>query len=63
VILLEGIAASPGIAIGKSLLKKEEKIEIDKNKISDDQVEQEIEKLHDALAESKKSLKELKKEF
>jgi phosphotransferase system enzyme I (PtsI) len=62
VILLEGIAASPGIAIGKSLLKKEEKIEIDKNKISDDQVEQEIEKLHDALAESKKSLKELKEE-
>ncbi len=61
-IFLDGIAASPGIAIGKSLLKKEEEIEIDKKNISEDQVEKEIEKLHDALAESKKSLKELKEE-
>jgi len=62
VILLEGIAASPGIAIGKSLLKVEKKIEIDKENIADDQVEQEIEKLHNALTESKKQLEELKEE-
>ena len=61
-ILLNGIAASPGIAIGKSLIKTEKEIEIDKENISDDQVEQEIEKLHDALEESKKSLKKLKEE-
>ena len=61
-ILLEGIAASPGIAIGQSLIKKEKEIEIDRENISDDQVEQEIEKLHKALTESKKSLEKLKKE-
>ncbi|PUU90336.1 MAG: phosphotransferase system, enzyme I, PtsI [Halanaerobium sp.] len=61
-ILLEGIAASPGIAIGKSLLKLEKEIEIDKENIADEQVEQEIEKLHDALTESKKQLEQLKEE-
>ncbi|PTV96137.1 phosphoenolpyruvate--protein phosphotransferase [Halanaerobium saccharolyticum] len=61
-ILLEGIAASPGIAIGKSLLKLEKEIEIDKENIADDQVEQEIEKLHNALTESKKQLEQLKEE-
>jgi len=59
---LEGIAASPGIAIGKSLLKLEKEIEIDKENIADEQVEQEIEKLHDALTESKKQLEQLKEE-
>jgi phosphotransferase system enzyme I (PtsI) len=62
VILLEGIAASPGIAIGKSLLKVEKEIEIDRENIADDQVDQEIEKLHNALTESKKQLEELKEE-
>ena len=61
-ILLEGIAASPGIAIGKSLLKKEKEIKIDKKSIAEDQIEQEIEKLHNALTESKKSLEQLKEE-
>ncbi|TDP95303.1 phosphoenolpyruvate--protein phosphotransferase [Halanaerobium saccharolyticum] len=61
-ILLEGIAASPGIAIGKSLLKLEKEIEIDKENIADEQVEQEIEKLHNALTESKKQLEQLKEE-
>ncbi|MGM0549059.1 MAG: phosphoenolpyruvate--protein phosphotransferase [Bacillota bacterium] len=61
-ILLEGIAASPGIAIGKSLLKEDKEIEINKEKIRSEQVESEIEKLHDALAESKKSLLQLKEE-
>jgi phosphotransferase system enzyme I (PtsI) len=62
VILLEGIAASPGIAIGKSLLKIEKEIEIDRENITEKQVEQEIEKLHTALEESKKSLEKLKDE-
>ncbi|MFN2339810.1 MAG: phosphoenolpyruvate--protein phosphotransferase [Halanaerobium sp.] len=61
-ILLEGIAASPGIAIGKSLIKQEKEVEIDREKITANQVKQEIEKLHNALTESKKQLVELKEE-
>ena len=56
---MKGIGASPGIAIGKTLVKKEENLEIDRKNISEDQVEEEIEKLHAALAEAKESLKEL----
>ena len=61
-IFLEGIAASPGIAVGKSLLKIEKKFEIDRENITADQVEPEIEKLHSSLEESKNNLKELKEE-
>jgi len=59
---MQGIAASPGIAIGKSLIKKEEKIEIEKKEIKAEGVEQEIEKLHSALSKAKKSLTQLKEE-
>jgi phosphotransferase system enzyme I (PtsI) len=62
VVDLKGIGASPGIAVGKTLVKKEEKIEIDRKEISEDQVSEEIEKLHSALAEAKESLEELKAE-
>ncbi|MFW5979201.1 MAG: phosphoenolpyruvate--protein phosphotransferase [Halanaerobium sp.] len=61
-ILLEGIAASPGIAIGKSLLKVEKEIEIDKKNINENQIEQETEKLHNALSKSKEQLEQLKEE-
>ncbi|MEC9489596.1 MAG: phosphoenolpyruvate--protein phosphotransferase [Halanaerobiales bacterium] len=61
-ILVKGIAASPGIAIGKTLVKKDQKIEIDRKNISEDQVDEEIEKLHSALAEAKESLEELKEQ-
>ena len=57
---MQGIAASPGIAIGKSLIKKDKNVEIDRNTISDEQIENEIHKLHSALAKAKQSLKELK---
>ena len=59
---LKGIGASPGIAVGKTLVKKEEKIEIDRKKISEDQVAEEIEKLHSSLTEAKESLEQLKRE-
>lgn len=59
---MKGIGASPGIAVGKTLVKKEEEIEIDRKKISEDQVSEEIDKLHSALAEAKKSLEQLKRE-
>ena len=61
-ILMQGIAASPGIAIGKSLIKKEQKIEIEKKEIKADEVDKEIEKLHSALKEAKESLTKLKEE-
>ncbi|MFW5735792.1 MAG: phosphoenolpyruvate--protein phosphotransferase [Halanaerobium sp.] len=61
-ILLEGIAASPGIAIGKSLIKVEKEIEIDKKNINENQIEQETEKLHNALSKSKEQLEQLKEE-
>ncbi len=61
-ILMQGIAASPGIAIGKSLIKKEQKIEIEKNDIKADEVDKEIEKLHSALKDAKESLTKLKEE-
>ena len=57
---MEGIAASPGIAIGKTLIKKDKKIEIKRNKITENQVKNEINKLHSALDKAKQSLKELK---
>jgi phosphotransferase system enzyme I (PtsI) len=62
VVNLKGIGASPGIAVGKTLVKKEEKIEIDRKKISEDQVAEEIEKLHSSLTEAKESLEQLKRE-
>ncbi|WP_111572599.1 phosphoenolpyruvate--protein phosphotransferase [Halanaerobium saccharolyticum] len=61
-ILVKGIAASPGIAIGKTLVKKDQKIEIDRKNISEDQVDEELEKLHSALAEAKESLQQLKEQ-
>ncbi|RAK07421.1 phosphoenolpyruvate--protein phosphotransferase [Halanaerobium saccharolyticum] len=59
---MKGIAASPGIAIGKTLVKKDQKIEIDRKNISEDQVDEELEKLHSALAEAKESLQQLKEQ-
>ncbi|MEJ1267333.1 phosphoenolpyruvate-utilizing N-terminal domain-containing protein [Pantoea ananatis] len=42
--MISGILASPGIAFGKALLLKEDEIVINRKKISDDQVEQEIQR-------------------
>ncbi|ADQ15045.1 phosphoenolpyruvate--protein phosphotransferase [Halanaerobium hydrogeniformans] len=57
---MQGIGASPGIAVGKVLIKKDKKVEIDYENITDSAVEKEIAKLHSALEKAKKSLKELK---
>jgi phosphotransferase system enzyme I (PtsI) len=42
--MISGILASPGIAFGKALLLKEDEIVINRKKISDDQVEQEVQR-------------------
>ena len=57
---MEGIAASPGIAIGKTLIKKDKNVEIDRQNISEEQIEREIEKLHSALEQAKQAIQELK---
>ena len=40
--MITGIPASPGIVFGKALVLKEEKIVLDTQKISEDQVEAEV---------------------
>ena len=45
--MISGIPASPGIVFGKALVLKEEKIIIDNQKISDDQIETEIARFYE----------------
>ena len=40
--MITGIPASPGIVFGKALVLKEEKIVLDTQKISEDQIEGEV---------------------
>ncbi len=54
---IAGIAAAPGIVIGKVYLFAKEKIEISKAEISD--VDEAINNFHDALAQSKKELNKI----
>ncbi|MGM0602470.1 MAG: phosphoenolpyruvate--protein phosphotransferase [Bacillota bacterium] len=57
---MKGIAASPGIAIGKALIKKEKNVEISQKKISEDKVNEEVEKLHRAIEKAKTELKTIR---
>lgn len=54
---MEGIGVSPGIAIGKVLLKSEQKIEIKRKNIKN--VNEELKKLKDAIQISKNQIKKL----
>ncbi|ORM64729.1 phosphoenolpyruvate-protein phosphotransferase PtsI [Pantoea rwandensis] len=45
--MISGILASPGFAFGKALLLKEDEIVISRKKITDDQVEQEVQRFLD----------------
>ncbi len=56
-----GIAASPGIAMGKLMIRSSEKIEISDEKIKNVDVSQEINKLEKALLKAETELKEVKK--
>lgn len=58
--MISGILASPGIAIGKALLLKEEKIVLNTNLISDDQVETEVQRFFDARDKSSAQLEVVK---
>jgi len=52
---MKGLGVSPGIAIGKVIVKKDPKIEIVKRNIDD--VQKEVQRLKDALAKSKNEIK------
>jgi len=58
--VFRGIAASPGIAMGKVYILEKEDLPILKYKIKKEQVEKEIERFKEAVEESKKQLEEIK---
>lgn len=58
--MISGILASPGIAFGKALLLKEDEIVINRKKISDDQVEQEVQRFLDGRSKAAAQLEAIK---
>ncbi|MGO2508808.1 phosphoenolpyruvate-protein phosphotransferase PtsI [Vibrio hibernica] len=58
--MISGILASPGIAFGKALLLQEDEIVLNKNPISDSQVEAEIKRFFDARNKSSEQLEGIK---
>ncbi len=58
--MISGILASPGIAIGKALLLQEDEIVLNKNTISDNQVEAEVQRFFDARDKSAAQLETIK---
>ncbi len=58
--MISGILASPGIAIGKALLLQEDEIVLNTQKISDDQVEAEVQRFYDARDKSSTQLESIK---
>lgn len=58
--MISGILASPGIAFGKALLLKEEKIVINRNLINIDNIQQEIEKFFTGRKKSIQQLTDIK---
>ncbi|MFW6270195.1 MAG: phosphoenolpyruvate--protein phosphotransferase [Bacillota bacterium] len=57
---MQGIAASPGIAIGNIHLKQHNKLKITKKTIDEIEVEEEIKRLHQALTQVKEELSVIK---
>ncbi|MDP9750855.1 phosphoenolpyruvate--protein phosphotransferase [Thermoanaerobacter pentosaceus] len=60
--MLKGVAASPGIAIGKVFLYIKEKAEIDMQNIDESNVEYEIERFKKALEVTKQQIQKIKEE-
>jgi phosphotransferase system enzyme I (PtsI) len=59
----DGIGASPGIAIGKAFVLDREWVAIPKLEIAPDQVEREVKRLHSAIQETRRELKEMRDEL
>ena len=58
--MISGILASPGIAFGKALLLKEDEIVIDREKISADKVDQEVERFLNGRSKASAQLEVIK---
>lgn len=58
--MYKGIAASPGIAIGKAYIYKNIEIKVEPRKINDDEIELELEKLNHSIKISKEQLEKIK---
>ena len=59
---MRGIAASPGIAIGKIFIINEEKLEISQDKIAEERVIAELDILQGAIEKTKQEIKSLKEQ-
>ena len=62
-IVLEGLALSPGIIIGKVWLIDNKKAKAVKRRISRNEVEREIKRLHKAVSDSKTQLIKIKDKY
>ncbi|WP_277977124.1 phosphoenolpyruvate-protein phosphotransferase PtsI [Pantoea endophytica] len=58
--MISGILASPGIAFGSALLLKEDEIVISRKKITDDQVEQEVQRFLDGRSKAATQLEAIR---
>ncbi|WP_422445205.1 phosphoenolpyruvate--protein phosphotransferase [Thermoanaerobacterium sp. DL9XJH110] len=58
--MYKGIAASPGIQIGKAYVLKEQKAVIDRNNIAEDKIDAEIKRLEEAINKSRAQLVKIK---
>jgi len=59
-ILLSGIPASPGVAMGEAFLLDKERIEIKKSRLEKSEVKKEIERFEDALEKAGKEIQVIK---
>ena len=58
--MISGILASPGIAFGKALVLKEEKIVLDTQKITDDQIDAEVARFYEGRAAAVEQLNSIR---
>ncbi len=59
---MRGIAASPGIAIGTAVKKKDQALQADQREISSEEVEDELQRLQEGLEKAVEELKKLQEE-
>ena len=62
-IIIKGVPASPGIAIGTALVLGSRLLQVEKRKIQPDEVEQELSTLETALDKTKEQLTALQKQI
>ena len=58
--MISGIPASPGIVFGKALVLKEEKIVLDTQKITDDQIDAEVVRFYEGRSASVEQLNSIR---